>query len=88
MGADVRAVTVWSLLGAYDWNSLLTKCEGYYEAGAFDVRGGQPRPTALTFLIRSLARGESADDPALAGDGWWQRPERLAPHRATSLWLA
>jgi dTDP-4-dehydrorhamnose reductase len=87
-GADVRAVTVWSLLGAYDWNSLLTKCDGYYEAGAFDVRSGQPRPTALTSLIRSLARGESANDPALAGAGWWERPERLAPHRATSLRLA
>ena len=38
-GVDVRAVTVWSLLGAFDWNSLVTCDAGYYEPGPFDVRG-------------------------------------------------
>jgi dTDP-4-dehydrorhamnose reductase len=28
-GADVRAVTVWALLGSFDWNSLVTECRGY-----------------------------------------------------------
>src|SRR5918912_4251187 len=27
-GADVRAITAWSLLGAYDWDSLLTRADG------------------------------------------------------------
>lgn len=37
-GVDVRAVTAWSLLGAYDWNTLLTQVEGHYEPGVFDLR--------------------------------------------------
>jgi beta-glucosidase/6-phospho-beta-glucosidase/beta-galactosidase len=32
-GADIRAITAWSLLGATDWNSLLTRWEGHYEPG-------------------------------------------------------
>jgi dTDP-4-dehydrorhamnose reductase len=76
-GADVRAVTVWALLGSYDWNSLVTRPVGYYEPGAFDVRGGQPRPTALAGLVRALAHGEQPAAPCLANPGWWRRPERL-----------
>ena len=46
-GADVRAVTAWSLLGAYDWNRLVTVEAGWYEPGIFDVRSAVPRRTAL-----------------------------------------
>ncbi|MDQ6622315.1 MAG: family 1 glycosylhydrolase, partial [Verrucomicrobiota bacterium] len=35
-GHDVRAVTAWSLLGAFDWDNLLTRDDGGYESGAFD----------------------------------------------------
>jgi dTDP-4-dehydrorhamnose reductase len=82
-GADVRAVTVWSLLGAFDWNSLVTCDAGHYEPGAFDVRGCEPgrraapRPTALAALARQLARGEEPDHPVLEHPGWWRRPDRL-----------
>lgn len=76
-GADVRAVTAWSLLGAYDWNSLLTRLEGHYEPGVFDLRGGEPRPTALAGLVRELATAGRSSHPVLAGSGWWRRPERL-----------
>jgi dTDP-4-dehydrorhamnose reductase len=76
-GADVRAVTVWALLGSYDWNCLVTECRGYYEPGPFDVRGPQPRPTALADLMRRLATGRPATHPVLQGRGWWRRPERL-----------
>lgn len=76
-GADVRAVTVWSMLGAYDWDSLLTQPRGHYEPGAFDVRSGRPRPTALAALVRDLAAGHEPDQPVLSSPGWWQRPERL-----------
>jgi dTDP-4-dehydrorhamnose reductase len=41
-GAEMRAVTVWALLGAVDWNSLLTRQRGYYESGAFHVRRDTP----------------------------------------------
>lgn len=76
-GGDVRAVTVWSLLGAHDWNSLLTREESFYEPGVFDVEAPIPRPTALAGLVRELAAGEPPSHPVLTGPGWWRRPERL-----------
>jgi dTDP-4-dehydrorhamnose reductase len=76
-GADVRAVTVWSLLGAFDWNSLLTRDEGFYEPGVFDVRSPNPRPTALARMARDLAGGREHDHPVLDSPGWWRRLNRL-----------
>jgi dTDP-4-dehydrorhamnose reductase len=74
-GVDVRALTVWSLLGAYDWDSLLTRMRSHYEPGAFDVSDGTPRPTPLAETIRHLARhGAPPPHPA---EGWWNEPERL-----------
>ncbi|GGY89603.1 sugar nucleotide-binding protein [Pseudoduganella plicata] len=84
-GADVRAVTVWALLGSYDWNCLVTACNGYYEPGPFDVRGPEPRPTALAKMMRALATGGPLPHPVLQGAGWWHRPGRfLCPPVATS----
>jgi len=76
-GVDVRAVTAWSLLGAYDWNSLVTRADGHYEPGVFDLRGPRPRPTAIARMIRDLATGHEPDHPLLDTPGWWHRPERL-----------
>ena len=76
-GVDVRAVTVWSLLGAFDWNSLVTAERGYYEPGPFDLRSPLPRPTALAAMMRELAGDKSPSHPVLRGKGWWRRPERL-----------
>jgi dTDP-4-dehydrorhamnose reductase len=81
-GVEVRAVTVWGLLGLWDWNSLLTRPEGYYEAGAFDVRSGVPRPTALASMARAYARGEDYAHPALEGRSWWHDPRSWSFHRA------
>jgi dTDP-4-dehydrorhamnose reductase len=76
-GADVRAVTAWSLLGAYDWNSLLTRADGVYECGVYDLSGPKPRPTAMAALLTDLAAGRPPGHPVLASPGWWRRPERL-----------
>lgn len=76
-GIDMRAVTVWSLLGSYDWNCLVTEVKNYYESGAFDLRGSQPRPTAVAALMRELAAGRMPVHPVLASPGWWRRPERF-----------
>ncbi len=84
-GVDMRAVTAWSLLGAYDWNSLLTRADGHYEPGVFDLRsrrvsGGElshPRPTALARMLRDLATGREHDHPLLDVPGWWRRSQRL-----------
>ena len=76
-GADVRAVTAWSLLGSFDWNCLLGECRGYYEPGPFDVRAPRPRPTALAALIAELGAGRQASHPVLKGEGWWRRADRF-----------
>lgn len=76
-GVDVRAVTAWSLLGSFDWDSLLTRSAGHYEVGAFDVRQDPPRPTALAGQLAGLAAGVDAPHPASLGPGWWRRDIRL-----------
>jgi dTDP-4-dehydrorhamnose reductase len=76
-GVDVRAVTAWSLLGAFDWNSLLTRDARVYEGGAWDVRAPAPRATALVPMIRALATGTPFVHPALDAEPWWARPSRL-----------
>lgn len=76
LGADVRAVTAWSLFGAFDWDSLVTQPRGHYEPGAFDVRGPTPRPTALAALIGELTAGKSPCHPLLMQPGWWRRSIR------------
>jgi dTDP-4-dehydrorhamnose reductase len=76
-GVDVRAVTVWSLFGAFDWDHLVTCGHGSYEPGAFDVRAPEPRPTALAWLMRQLASGTSVEHPVLETPGWWRRPDRF-----------
>ncbi len=77
-GADIRAVTAWALFGAWDWNCLVTEARGYYESGAFDVRGGRLRPTAVARLVEALAHdGQPHAHPVLQGLGWWGRPTRF-----------
>jgi dTDP-4-dehydrorhamnose reductase len=76
-GADVRAFTAWSVFGAFDWNTLVTQDNGFYEPGLFDIRGPEPRPTAAARLVSQLAAGETPGDPTLESPGWWQRPERI-----------
>lgn len=77
-GADVRAVTAWSLLGSFDWNSLMTRAVGHYEPGVFDLRSsGKPRPTALASMLSDLSRGLEHDHATLKTPGWWRRLDRL-----------
>lgn len=76
-GAEVVAVTAWSLLGSFNWNTLVTRDTGYYEPGVFDIRGGVPRPTALAPLLKSLAETGKPLHPLSKQVGWWQRPDRL-----------
>ena len=77
-GADIRAVTAWALLGAYDWDSLLTRAAGHYEPGAFDVRGPAPRLTAVGRMIGELATGREPAAHLAQAPGWWRRPVRFA----------
>jgi dTDP-4-dehydrorhamnose reductase len=76
-GVDVRAVTVWALLGSFDWNCLVTAENGYYEPGPLDVRSPLPRRTALATMMNELAAGEPLSHPVLRAQGWWRRPGRF-----------
>lgn len=76
-GADVRAVTIWSIFGAFDWNSLLTQNNNFYESGVFDIRSGMPRPTALVRLVQSICVGQVPPDPVLKSAGWWKNSEQV-----------
>lgn len=77
-GISVEAVTAWSLLGAFDWNSLLTRDAGHYEPGVFDVRSTPPRPTALAGLLTDLSAGRAPRQAhLLATPGWWRRQGRF-----------
>jgi dTDP-4-dehydrorhamnose reductase len=75
-GADIRAVTLWSMFGAVDWRSLLTRKDGIYDVGAFDTRSETPRPTLVAKAAATLGRGEKFDHPLLDLPGWWRRPGR------------
>jgi dTDP-4-dehydrorhamnose reductase len=79
-GADVRAVTLWSLLGAHDWNTLVTGKNDHYEPGVFDIRASKPRATALATLGKQLRQGKRVEHPLLEVPGWWRRPERMIYH--------
>ncbi|MEA3149287.1 MAG: dTDP-4-dehydrorhamnose reductase, partial [Gammaproteobacteria bacterium] len=84
-GIDVAAVTAWSLFGAFNWDALLTRTTGCYEPGAFDVRGGRRRPTALSRLIRALTSKSQLRHPTLQPHGWWRgSPKMLSPEKRVS----
>ena len=78
-GMDLRAVTLWSTFGNVDWRFLLTQRRGFYDTGAYDVRGGTPRPTVVAKAAKAYGRGEDFDHPVLDSPGWWRRAPRLYP---------
>ena len=80
-GADIRAVTMWSMFGAVDWRSLLTRREGTYDVGAFDTRSETPRPTLVAKAAATLGRGGRFEHPVLDLPGWWKRPGRTHARR-------
>jgi dTDP-4-dehydrorhamnose reductase len=75
-GQDVRAITIWALLGSVDWSSLLVENRGHYEPGAFDIRSPKPRKTAIAVAARSFAKNGAFSHPVLDGKGWWRRTNR------------
>lgn len=82
-GGRIKAFSVWALLGAYGWNKLLTRPDGDYESGIFDLRSPSPRPTALASFVTSLSSNQKFNHPVLKQKGWWQKENRflhLASH--------
>lgn len=72
-GVDFRAITAWSLIGSFDWDSLLRKKNNHYESGVYDIRSGQPRPTALAGMIKTINQGNIYQSNLLHIPGWWRR---------------
>ncbi|MBK0401447.1 sugar nucleotide-binding protein [Adhaeribacter sp. BT258] len=79
-GAEIKAVTAWSLLGSFDWNSLLTQPNDHYETGIFDICSEKPRATALAKQIKAYAGTGKYAHEILKTPGWWHRPGRFNYH--------
>ena len=76
-GVACVAMTIWALLGSFYWNALVTKANGHYQAGVFDLRDGYPQATKLSDLVRQLCRGDQPRHACLARAGWWRLPDRI-----------
>ncbi|AXC11229.1 dTDP-4-dehydrorhamnose reductase [Acidisarcina polymorpha] len=77
-GASCVAITFWAMLGSYFWDALVTRNNGHYQPGVFDVRGGSPSPTELADLVRQLSRGDEPRHSYLHHPGWWRSPNRIS----------
>lgn len=67
---DVRAISIWAMLGSFFRNELVTRENGHYEPGVFDVRYGKPVPTDLAEVVAQMARGKEPVHPAFKQQGW------------------
>jgi dTDP-4-dehydrorhamnose reductase len=76
-GVNIKAITSWALLGSYGWNKLLTQEYGDYEPGAFDLRGGFLRPTALARFIKEVSHNKNCNHHLSEEKGWWLRDSRI-----------
>ncbi|ADB40148.1 family 1 glycosylhydrolase [Spirosoma linguale] len=84
-GADVRAVSVWAIMGLYDWHCLLTRREDRHEPGVFNVSSGIPEPTELATMLKRLTAGEPIGSLVPPGPGWWQTPDAQIYHASEPL---
>jgi dTDP-4-dehydrorhamnose reductase len=76
-GVDVRAMTIWAMLGSFGWNRLLTAPGGDYESGAFDISEGRLSTTPLAEYIIRISVDPEYHDPVLDENGWWEEDSRL-----------
>lgn len=78
---DIRAVTAWSLMGAFDWNSMLVKDARDYETGVFDITNDELRPTAMVKMLQSLSFTGRFHHPLMSNPGWWRRHNPVLKNR-------
>ncbi|MCJ8211638.1 sugar nucleotide-binding protein [Mucilaginibacter sp. RS28] len=85
-GYQLEAITAWAVLGSHGWNKLLTKPNGDYETGVFDLRSGYARKTILGHMLQQYSAGKNFHHPVLDVHGWWKRPVRaIYCHDATPM---
>src|SRR5690606_37584993 len=75
-GIDIPAVTAWSVLGSYGWNTLLTSDHMEYERGLFDVSSGKRRPTVMAGVLKQLIQTGNYSHHVLQGQAWWKSESR------------
>ncbi|MEO7393567.1 MAG: family 1 glycosylhydrolase [Chitinophagaceae bacterium] len=80
-GVNIKAITFWSLFGAYGWNKLLTTEQMDYEPGAFDLRSVKPRQTAIASFIKNIIRENNNTNVLVNQKGWWHRSNRFYDYR-------
>lgn len=68
----VIALTVWALVGGYDWDTLVTEKHDHYDSGVFIIEDKQTKKTALTAAVQVICNGEIYSHPALPEKGWWE----------------
>ncbi len=84
-GVDVRAITIWALMGSWNWSTLCTRDAGSYEPGVFDLVEGRPQRTDLSRFVTGLTAGTLPRHPALAEQGWWRLADRIEYRDAEEL---
>jgi dTDP-4-dehydrorhamnose reductase len=77
LGVEVEAVTAWAALGTFDWDKLVTRIDGRYEPGLFDVREDPPALTPLGRFVETVGRRDELAHEAVASPGWWRLPSRV-----------
>lgn len=76
-GADIRAITLWALTGAYGWDKLLADpVTGTYESGLLDLSAGNLEETDYKKLL--LGALQSTASGTQRHPGWWEQPGRIA----------
>lgn len=76
-GADIRAITLWALTGAYGWDKLLADPQkGTYESGLLDLREGDLGETEFKKLLLGVLHSTASGQPC--HPGWWEQPGRIA----------
>jgi len=84
-GFNIKAVTVWALLGSYDWDSLLTKNNNNYESGIFSVANKKIHSTALANMVNVLSSAGNYSHPLLNAEGWWHTSYHYQPDKKNIL---
>jgi dTDP-4-dehydrorhamnose reductase len=69
-------VTVWALLGAFDWDSLLTVSRNSYERGVFGITREGIERTPFTDIVEHVIRTKELPERLKEKRGWWRRPDR------------
>jgi dTDP-4-dehydrorhamnose reductase len=70
-------VTVWALLGSFDWDSLVTRMGRCYEPGAFDLRTEPPQLTPIGQLTQAIVAGAQIRSESSQRRPWWHTTDRL-----------